>query len=206
MTVQIKYKNNLLNKNTANLVYFVDDKFNISSLKKHVLSTEFSFISDLIKTKDIKKKIVTFEISSKKKIILISLKKNLTISNAVNLGAKFFDKFKDFKPNDYRIISDTIPSQLKYVLAHFLHGLKLKSYLFDKYKTKKNKKIMLITVTGKNKPNLNDQIKFKAIEDGTFYTRDLVSEPGNILHPDEYAKRLKLLKKDGLKINILDEK
>ena len=67
MTVQIKYKNNLLNKNTANLVYFVDDKFNISSLKKHVLSTEFSFISDLIKTKDIKKKIVTFEISSKKK-------------------------------------------------------------------------------------------------------------------------------------------
>ena len=49
MTVQIKYKNNLLNKNTANLVYFVDDKFNISSLKKHVLSTEFSFISDLFK-------------------------------------------------------------------------------------------------------------------------------------------------------------
>tara|TARA_B100001113_G_C20543200_1_gene376958 strand:+ start:81 stop:284 length:204 start_codon:yes stop_codon:yes gene_type:complete len=67
MTVQIKYKNNLLNKNTANLVYFVDDKFNVSSLKKHILSNEFSFISDLMKTKDIKKKIVIFEISSKKK-------------------------------------------------------------------------------------------------------------------------------------------
>ena len=52
MTVQIKYKNNLLNKNTANLVYFVDDKFNVSSLKKHILSNEFSFISDLMKTKD----------------------------------------------------------------------------------------------------------------------------------------------------------
>ena len=25
---------------------------------------------------------------------------------------------------------------------------------------------------------------------GVFFTRDLVSEPGNILHPDEYAKRL----------------
>ena len=34
----------------------------------------------------------------------------------------------------------------------------------------------------------------------------LVSEPGNILHPDEYAKRLKSLKKNGLKINIYDEK
>ena len=33
-----------------------------------------------------------------------------------------------------------------------------------------------------------DQIKFRSIEEGAFYTRDLVSEPGNILHPDEYAK------------------
>ena len=49
-------------------------------------------------------------------------------------------------------------------------------------------------------------MKFKAIEDGTFYTRDLVSEPGNILHPDEYAKRLKSLTKFGLKVNVYDEK
>ena len=34
----------------------------------------------------------------------------------------------------------------------------------------------------------------------------MVSEPGNILHPDEYAKRLKSLNKDGLEINIYDEK
>ncbi len=59
---------------------------------------------------------------------------------------------------------------------------------------------------GKNKPSNNDQIRFKAIEDGTFYARDLVSEPGNILHPDEYANRLNSLKKIGLKINIYDEK
>ncbi|MDC3166836.1 leucyl aminopeptidase, partial [Candidatus Pelagibacter sp.] len=38
------------------------------------------------------------------------------------------------------------------------------------------------------------------------FARNLVSEPGNILHPDEYAKRLNLLKKIGLKINIYDEK
>ena len=38
------------------------------------------------------------------------------------------------------------------------------------------------------------------------YTRDLVSEPGNILHPDEYVKRLLKLKKDGLKVTIYDEK
>ena len=44
------------------------------------------------------------------------------------------------------------------------------------------------------------------MEAGTFFTRDLVSEPGNILHPDEYAKRLNSLRKDGLKVTIYDEK
>ena len=131
MTVQIKYKNNLLNKNTANLVYFADDKFNISSLKKQISSTEFSFISDLIKTKDIKREILTFDISSKRKIVLVSLKKNITSSDAENLGASFFDKFKDLKQNDFGINSDTISNRSKNILAYFLHGLKLKSYLFD---------------------------------------------------------------------------
>ena len=49
---------------------------------------------------------------------------------------------------------------------------------------------MLIGI--KNKPSDKTQIKFKALEEGTFYARDLVSEPGNILHPDEYAKRITL--------------
>ena len=44
------------------------------------------------------------------------------------------------------------------------------------------------------------------MEEGTFYARDLVSEPGNILHPDEYAKRLSSLRKDGLKVTIYDNK
>ena len=92
-------------------------------------------------------------------------------------------------------------------VGHFLHGLKLKSYEFKKYKTKKIIELFLINVLGnKNKPSAQNQLKFKALEEGTFYARDLVSEPGNILHPDEYAKRLNSLKKDGLKINIYDKK
>ena len=92
------------------------------------------------------------------------------------------------------------------LLGYFLHGLKLKSYVFEKYKTKKNNNNISIVITGKNLPSIKDQIKFKAIENGTFYTRDLVSEPCNILHPDEYARRLNSLRKDGLKVVIYDEK
>ena len=58
-------------------------------------------------------------------------------------------------------------------------------------KLKKDTKNISINMVGtKNKPSVQNQLKFKALEEGTFYARDLVSEPGNILHPDEYAKRL----------------
>ena len=101
MSVQITYKNNISNKNAHNLVLFVDEKFNISSLKNYISSSEYSFISDLLKTKDRKKKIANFDINSKRKIILISLVKNLTNSDAENLGAKFYDTFKDSKNNEF---------------------------------------------------------------------------------------------------------
>ena len=105
------------------------------------------------------------------------------------------------------INSDTINSKIENFLGHFLHGLKLKSYEFNIYKSKKNKRVVLIHVTGnKNKVSYESQLNFKALEEGTFFARDLVSEPGNILHPDEYAKRINSLKKYGLKINIYDEK
>ena len=206
MSVTIYYNKNLSKKNSSNIVLFSDENFNISGLKKHISGPEYSFIADLIKTKDIKKKILSFDISSKRKIILVALKKNIKNSDLENLGAKFYDLFKNLKKNDYILNSDTVSNKLSHGIGCFLHGIKLKSYTFEKYKTKKNKQKISIFVTGKNKPSVKDQIKFKSIEEGTFYTRDLVSEPGNILHPDEYAKRLKLLKKIGLKINIYDEK
>ena len=34
----------------------------------------------------------------------------------------------------------------------------------------------------------------------------MVSEPGNVLHPDEYAKRIISPRNEGLRINIYDEK
>ena len=68
MTITINYKNNVPKKDSFNLVLFVDEKFNISSLKKYVLSKEYSYIFDLLKTKDLKKKIISFDINSKKKM------------------------------------------------------------------------------------------------------------------------------------------
>ena len=206
MNIKIAIKNKGFNKSYENLILFVDEQFNISSLKKHISKSEHSFILDLLKIKDIKQKIITFDLSSKRKIILVSFKKTLSTSGAENLGAKCYEVFKKIKNTEYRINTDTIPYKLKNIIGHFLHGIKLKSYKFEKYITKKDKKNINILVHGHNIPTKKERIKFEAIEEGTFYTRDLVSEPGNILHPDEYAKRINSLKKFGLKINIFDEK
>ena len=108
--------------------------------------------------------------------------------------------------SENNVNSETIDNKSINLIGHFLHGMRLKSYKFEKYKTKKDKKDIVVNVIGKNIPSQKDQLKFKAIEEGSFYTRDLVSEPGNVLHPDEYAKRLSSLKKIGLKVNIYDEK
>ena len=58
MTVQINYKSSSSKKVSSNLILFVDEKFNINSLKKHILKTEFSYISDLLKNSDLKKKLI----------------------------------------------------------------------------------------------------------------------------------------------------
>ena len=207
MTIQINYKNNSLKKVFSNLILFVDDKFNISGLKKHVLNSEFLYISDLLKNSDLKKDLLVFEINSKKTIFLVSIKKDIKASDVENLGAKFHGYINYDKKNDYFVNSDTVNSNIKNFIGYFLHGIKLKSYKFNIYKSKKNKKIVSINVIGnKNKVSAQDRLRFKALEEGTFFARDLVSEPGNILHPDEYAKRINSLKKFGLKINIYDKK
>ena len=66
MSVQISYRKSVSKQKVNNVVLFVDEKFNILNFKKHISSSEYSFISDLLKTKNLKKKILTFDINSKK--------------------------------------------------------------------------------------------------------------------------------------------
>ncbi len=207
MSLKINYSKKTEANVSKNIVFFVDEKFSTNRVGKNLSSKEIYFINDLLKSADLKKKILTFGMSSNKNIILISSKKDYKISDIENLGAEFYGIINHGKNSEYDIISESVLIKKETFLGHFLHGLKLKSYQFNKYKSKKENRSFIINVLGtKNIPSKQNQIKFKAIEEGTFYARDLVSEPGNVLHPDEYAKRLSLLRKDGLKVNIYDEK
>ena len=143
MSIKINYSNKLATKSSVNHVLFVNENFNIVGLKKHISNDEFFYISDLLKTSDLKKNILFFKINSKKTIFLVSTKKDLITSDIESLGAKFHGYINYDKKNDYLVNSDTINSKIENFVGHFLHGLKLKSYEFNIYKSKKIKEISL---------------------------------------------------------------
>ena len=143
MSIKISVKKNINNKDIRNYVLFCDENFNIASLKKYVSNNEFSYISDLLKTNDLKKDLLLFEINSKKTIFLASIKKDIKTSDVENLGAKFHGYINYDKKNDYVVNSDTVSSKIKNFIGYFLHGIKLKSYEFNLYKSKKIKKLFL---------------------------------------------------------------
>jgi len=206
MSIQINHKNNSLKKSSANLVLFVEENFNISGLKKHITNAEFTYVNDLLKNSDLKKNLLSFKVNSKKTIFLVSIKKNLETSDFESLGAEFHAYINYDKKSEYFINSDSISDKFKNFLGYFLHGLKLKSYEFNIYKSKKDKNIILINIIGnKNKITIQNALKFKAIEEGTFFARDLVSEPPNVLNPKEYANRLLKLRKLGIKVTVYNE-
>ena len=123
MTLNINYKNVLPEKNSANLVLFIEENLNISSLKKYISNSELSYISDLIKKSNNKKKITAYDINSKRKITLVSIKKKLKSSQVESLGGKFYDYFKDTEEKLFDINTDSIASKSKDLIGYFLHGL-----------------------------------------------------------------------------------
>ena len=98
------------------------------------------------------------------------------------------------------------------IIENLLIGFKLKDYRFEKYKkiSKKDFKIdevRILGYDGKYRTELEREIKHKIkCLDGIFLTRDLVSEPANVLYPQKFVEFCKDLKKVGVEIQIFDEK
>ena len=206
MSVQVVYNNKVKLSKSATVVVFTDEKYNFSKAESLLNKSENLYLKKLLKNKQKKlSNIFLININETKTAIIVPLKNNSKINYFENLGASFFTFFKSNLFKEILIdSSNMVPKNSSKNLSHFIHGIKLKSYKFDIYKTKKNNSDYKINVLGK--PNSSNEKWFNALEKGIFLTRDLVSEPGNVLHPDEYAKRLKGLKKFGLKVNVYDKK
>ena len=86
MSIKINYSNVQNSGQITNYVLFVEENFKIDNIK-NFSNIEISYIKDVLKKNDLKKNIISFDLNSKRKIILINVKKNLKNSDIENLGA-----------------------------------------------------------------------------------------------------------------------
>ena len=88
------------------------------------------------------------------------------------------------------------------------HGAMLRSYRFDRYRTqeKADEKPRLATLSVLSGDLAGARAAYapmQALAEGAFFTRDLVSEPANVLNPAEFAERCRGLARLGLTIEVL---
>jgi leucyl aminopeptidase len=95
--------------------------------------------------------------------------------------------------------------------ARLATGARLRFYRFDKYRTKepatKKPSVQKLTIfTNAGKAVETAFARLNAVVDGVYFTRDLVSEPANVIYPKSMAERIKSLTAMGVEIDILGEK
>ncbi len=165
------------------------------------------FIEKIISNKLFTEKKFFINNLNNKTYIFVNCLKSKSSLDFEKLGSELYIFLKNNKiENSFLNASSSIITNIQ--LEKFIHGAQLKSYNFDKYKSDKLKNLNInLSIVGSNfkKSNLLRN-KLNSLIEGVFLTRDLVSEPGNILHPDEYAKRITKLRKFGLKVTVYDQK
>ena len=96
----------------------------------------------------------------------------------------------------------TAPADAAIRLAH---GAMLRAYRFDKYRT---------TLKAKSRPTLEAMTvvgsgtghdRLAAVAAGVMLTRDLVSEPANVIYPESFVERVVAVAPEGLAIEVLGE-
>ena len=129
------------------------------------------------------------------------------------LGGKIYAQLTAAKATAATIIPDTpqdVPSGFN-VATDLALGALLRSYRFDKYRTVQKPgqapKLTELTIATLH-PNAarSGFSRAKAVADAVFFTRDLVSEPANIVYPESFAERVReRLTPLGVTVEILGE-
>jgi len=143
------------------------------------------------------------------RVVLVGVGKaaEFDATSAENGAASAFGHVKACGLSSLRLV---LPIDSAELAAHAALGARLASYRFDKYRTKEKPEV---------KPSIGHlevlaadpaaaSIAFTplaALADAVSFARDLVSEPPNVLYPEEFARRAKSLESLGLQVEILGE-
>ena len=205
-----------LRPNSDAFAIFASDTYTYSD-PNHILSSvikkKINFSLKYLKTIKKEEEIFSFDISEKQKCFVIKTKNKYPKYYPEEVGGVFFSYIKNVKNiNKIDVLADSLKLDKNNLIkfsAEFILGFNLKSYTFNKYKTlnkdRLNKKINLNIVSANIKKISNSYKYYDSIKEGVFLSRDLVSEPPNVLNPKKYTEEIKKLSKFGLKVEILNE-
>jgi leucyl aminopeptidase len=128
-----------------------------------------------------------------------------------NLGGSVYANLATGGETEVSIIVDDLKrarSEPSARAARYAYGALLRSYRFDKYRTKEKpekkpslKRLsVLVENPGAARKVMQDLTK---VAEGVFFTRDLVSEPANVIFPESFAERTRSLTALGVKVQAL---
>jgi len=205
-----------LSQDSEALAIFVNERYEYKDKKGILTKSLVEKINSSLRVLKVKKKddeIFSFDISDKQKCYIVKIKNKYKSFFPEEIGGRFFSHLKKVKDlNKIDLYMDSLDFDKKKLVnffSEFCLGFNLKSYTFNKYKTtnkeKINKKIIFKIITSHKENMQNNDKYYDAIKEGVFLTRDLVSEPPNVLNPKKYTEEIKKLTKLGLKVEILNE-
>ena len=132
------------------------------------------------------------------------------------LGGAAWSALAAAQDQDAAILLDSLPGcpvPAEQVAAHLAYGAVLRSYRFDRYRTEATEKkkdkpqvATLCVVTPEATAAKTCFAPLSAVANGVFFTRDLQSEPANVLGPVEFARECRKLEKLGVGVTVVDEK
>tara|TARA_B100000674_G_scaffold277578_1_gene229378 strand:- start:340 stop:1797 length:1458 start_codon:yes stop_codon:yes gene_type:complete len=193
--------------NYQNLVIIIS---NISDLNKinFPFLNEFDLKNVLFRSNLVKKKEFNLKFfnNNKSEVNIIFKLVDSNLKDMTILGSELESIFSFNENNKIGFIfSKKIILNKPDIISEIIFGFLIKLYKFDKYKLNKISiptkiKINQVNKLVKNKINYNLNL-LKAIN----LTKDLVSEPANVLNPVSYSQICKNLKVKGLKIKELNK-
>ncbi|WP_149535865.1 leucyl aminopeptidase [Siccirubricoccus phaeus] len=140
------------------------------------------------------------------KLVALGLGKEVTVEAAEAAGGALLPLIAGER--EAVIAAEALPPP---VAASLAFGLLLRSYRFDRYRTTekeedKPKLERVAVATDAASAVKSAWAPLRAVADGVFFARDLVSEPPNVLNPGEFAERLQGLESHGLQVEVLGPK
>ncbi|NKB58918.1 MAG: leucyl aminopeptidase [Alphaproteobacteria bacterium] len=145
------------------------------------------------------------------RILLVGLGSGLDMLAQQALGGRILAHMNSVGETAATFLVDDGADDLAEAAAQIAYGARLKSYRFDKYRTKEkaNKKPSLRALALRVDGFATARRAFAVLDkvaDGVFFTRDLVSAPPNDLYPETFAAEVKKLTELGVKVEVLGEK